>query len=178
MDVLGLIDPNEPEARLMAHALATTLVPTDIGRDRENWRERAYWDEAARDMLTVLILHVLTAPEYEGQRNLVTVRRLLVESDAATLWETVRQNSTQDGTVAHQGSVFADMQASSPRQYSGVAVIAAMNTEFVDDRGVAECLSTGTEELPECWRRWGQQQQARWATVVGWYWCWRKDRER
>ena len=44
-----------------------------------------FWDESARAMVKGLILHVLTAPEYEGRRNLITVRKLVTRGD----WEAV-----------------------------------------------------------------------------------------
>ncbi len=44
-----------------------------------------FWDESARSMVKGLILHVLTAPEYEGRRNLITVRNLIMRGD----WEAV-----------------------------------------------------------------------------------------
>ena len=44
-----------------------------------------FWDESARAMVKGLILHVLTAPEYEGRRNLITVRKLITRGD----WEAV-----------------------------------------------------------------------------------------
>lgn len=37
-----------------------------------------HWDETAKSFIEGLILHVATCPQYEGRRNLVTVRELLV----------------------------------------------------------------------------------------------------
>lgn len=36
-----------------------------------------HWDDSARDFIEGLILYVVTAPEYEGARHLVTVRNLI-----------------------------------------------------------------------------------------------------
>ncbi len=47
-----------------------------------------FWDESARSMVKGLILHVLTAPEYEGRRNLITMRNLILRGD----WEAVERS--------------------------------------------------------------------------------------
>jgi len=39
-------------------------------------RNDPYWEEAARNLIKGLILHVITAAQFEERRNLVTVRRL------------------------------------------------------------------------------------------------------
>ena len=47
---------------------------------REN-KNDPFFEEAARNLLKGLILHVLTAPAFDGMRNLITVRRLLTQGD-------------------------------------------------------------------------------------------------
>lgn len=43
--------------------------------------EHAHWDESARSLIEAIILHVISWPEYEGQRTLGTVQRLLRDGD-------------------------------------------------------------------------------------------------
>ena len=43
-----------------------------------------HWDESAREVLESLILHVATFPKYEGKRNLMTVRHLLLAGTDVT----------------------------------------------------------------------------------------------
>lgn len=40
-----------------------------------------FWDESARAMVKGIILHVLTAEEFEGKRNLLTIRDLITRGD-------------------------------------------------------------------------------------------------
>ena len=40
-----------------------------------------FWDEAARSLVKGLILHVLVSDEFEGRRNLVTIRELITRGD-------------------------------------------------------------------------------------------------
>ena len=55
------------DANLIADAI---VVPAPQSKD-------PHWDESARDFIEGLILHVITSPDHEGARNLVTVRELI-----------------------------------------------------------------------------------------------------
>ena len=44
-----------------------------------------HWDDSARNLIEGIVLHVATYPGYEGRRNLVTVRRLLMNGATVTL---------------------------------------------------------------------------------------------
>jgi type IV secretion system protein VirD4 len=44
-----------------------------------------HWDDSARNLLEGIVLHVATYPGYDGRRNLVTVRKLLMNGTTVTL---------------------------------------------------------------------------------------------
>ena len=75
---LDALDPDNDETIDEAGRIADAVVVIHEGND-------PFWDESARSMVKGLILHVLTAPEYEGRRNLITVRKLILRGD----WEAV-----------------------------------------------------------------------------------------
>jgi len=75
---LDAIDPESDYAIYDAGRVAAALVVVENRND-------PYWEEAARNLLKGLILHVLSAPYLRGQRNLVTVRRLLTQGDWLTV---------------------------------------------------------------------------------------------
>ena len=81
-----------------------------------------FWDESGRAMVKALVLHILTAPEYAGRRNLVSLRDLLTRGDweavellrqmeeedipsaQGLLWQAVARSNALDGVVARGGS--------------------------------------------------------------------------
>jgi type IV secretion system protein VirD4 len=62
----------------LAVADAGRIAAAIVIRDNKN---DPYWEEAARNLVKGLILHVLTWWTFEGMRNLVTVQRLLTQGD-------------------------------------------------------------------------------------------------
>jgi type IV secretory pathway TraG/TraD family ATPase VirD4/WD40 repeat protein len=124
-----------------------------------------FWDESGRTMVKGLILHVLTAPEYEGRRNLITVRNLITRGDwqavetlqqlgeteispaHALLWTEVAKNPAYDGIVAGLGDTFKNMFMSSPKQFESVLQVANRNTEFIDSPAMQRCLEASDFDL-------------------------------
>jgi len=158
---LDTLDPNNPETIDEASRIADALVvKTEDSKDR-------FWDESARSMIKGLILHILTAPEYEGQRNLITLRKLILrgdwdaierlksygEKDLPTgqemLWEGLSQNPAFGGLVAGIGERFRDMAITAEKQFQSILQIADVNTEFIDSPGMQDCLSTSDFSLSE-----------------------------
>lgn len=126
-----------------------------------------FWDESARAMVKGLILHVLTAPEYEGRRNLITVRKLILRGDweavealrtagetdippaHGLLWTGLANNPVFDGLVAGIGDSFTNMLLNSPKQFESVLQVANRNTEFIDSPPMQRCLETSDFQLAE-----------------------------
>src|ERR1700690_2331496 len=73
---LDALDPDNDETIDEAGRIADAVV---VIHESSN---DPFWDESARSMVKGLILHVLTAPEYEGRRNLITVRKLIMRGDS------------------------------------------------------------------------------------------------
>lgn len=66
---MAFLDPKGLTVIEDAALIADALVIAE-GKD-------PHWDESARNFIEGLILHVASAPAYEGQRHLITVRRLI-----------------------------------------------------------------------------------------------------
>ena len=126
-----------------------------------------FWDESARAMVKALILHVLTAPEYEGRRNLVTVRKLITRGDWESvealrdagekdippahglLWTGLANNRAFDDLIAGIGDSFSNMLMNSPKQFESVLQVANRNTEFIDSPAMQRCLEASDFQLSE-----------------------------
>lgn len=158
---LDPLDPNAEESIDEAGRIADALVV--INPESKD----PFWDESARSMVKGLILHVLTAEEFEGRRNLVTIRELITRGDwkavevlkkmgetdiasgQALLWEGVRNNMTFDGIIAGIGETFGNMAVNSSKQFESVLQVANRNTEFIDSPGMRRCLSASDFELSD-----------------------------
>jgi type IV secretory pathway TraG/TraD family ATPase VirD4 len=150
---LDALDPQDPQSVNAASRLADALI---VVHHESN---DPYWDKAARRMIKGLILHVLTAPEYEGRRNLLTVRDLIARGDwesvealqemgeteiaspEALLWDQLQRNPAFKGAVARIGSRFSSLLLHAPKTFEGVVENVSSNFEFLESPSMEECLS-------------------------------------
>ena len=157
---LDTLDPDNDETIDEAGRIADAVVVIHEGND-------PFWDESARSMVKGLILHVLTAPEYEGRRNLITVRKLIMRGDweavealrnagekdippaHGLLWTALSNNPAFAGLIAGIGDSFTNMLLNSPKQYESVLQVANRNTEFIDSPAMQRCLETSDFQLSE-----------------------------
>jgi type IV secretory pathway TraG/TraD family ATPase VirD4 len=154
---LDAIDPDSDYAVDDAGRVAAALVVVANRND-------PYWEEAARNLIKGIILHVLTASQFEQRRNLVTVRRLLSQGDWITvetlsragekdipssfqlLWERMRRSKAFNGVVAGVGE---QMIAMADKQRSGVLESARTSTEFLDSVPMQRMLQDSDFDLGE-----------------------------
>ena len=158
---LDALDPQNEETIDEAGRIADAIVVIHEGSNDP------FWDESARAMVKGLILHVLTAPQYEGRRNLITLRKLITRGDWETvetlrdagekdippshglLWTGLANNPAFDGLVAGIGDSFTNMLLNSPKQYESVLQVANRNTEFIDSPAMQRLLGASDFQLSE-----------------------------
>src|SRR6202049_3777032 len=157
---LDALDPAKEETIDEVGRIADAVVVIHESND-------PFWDESARAMVKALILHVLTAPEYEGRRNLVTVRKLITRGDWESvealrdagekdippahglLWTGLANNRAFDDLIAGIGDSFSNMLMNSPKQFESVLQVANRNTEFIDSPAMQRCLEASDFQLSE-----------------------------
>src|SRR6202795_1556154 len=88
---LDALDPHNEETIDEAGRFADAGVVVHENND-------PFWDESARAMVKGLILHILTAPEYEGRRNLIMVRKLIMRGDWESV-ETLRETGEREADI-------------------------------------------------------------------------------
>jgi len=160
---LDALDPAHDETIDEAGRIADAIVVIHEGSHNAD----PFWDESARAMVKGIILHVLTAPQYEGRRNLVTVRKLILRGDwetveelraqgeknlpsgQALLWSGMINNPAFDGLVAGIGDSFLKMLMNGEKQYDSVLQVANRNTEFIDSPAMQHCLEASDFQLSE-----------------------------
>jgi type IV secretory pathway TraG/TraD family ATPase VirD4 len=158
---LDALSPDNEETIQEALRVANAIVVV-----REDASD-PFWDDSARSMVYALILHILTAEEYEGRRNLVTLRKLILAGDREAvealqqngeenigssqqlLWTGVRVNPAFNGLVADLGQGFSDMLGSNARGFDGVLQTVNRNTEFIDSPAMQRCLEASDFKLEE-----------------------------
>ena len=159
---LDTLDPKAEETVDEAGRIADAIVVVHEGGTND-----PFWDESARAMVKGLLLHVLTSPQYEGRRNLVTLRKLITRGDWESvealreagekdlppahglLWTGLSNNPAFDGLIAGAGDSFTNMLINSPKQYESVLQVANRNTEFIDSPAMQRLLEASDFKLSE-----------------------------
>ena len=159
---LDTLDPQAEETVDEAGRIADAIVVVHEGGTND-----PFWDESARAMVKGLLLHVLTSPQYEGRRNLVTLRKLITRGDWESvdalreagekdlppahglLWTGLSNNPAFDGLIAGAGDSFTNMLINSPKQYESVLQVANRNTEFIDSPAMQRLLEASDFQLSE-----------------------------
>jgi type IV secretory pathway TraG/TraD family ATPase VirD4 len=159
---LDTLDPKAEETIDEAGRIADAIVVVHEGGTND-----PFWDESARAMVKGLLLHVLTSPQHEGRRNLVTLRKLITRGDwenaeilrdagekdippaHALLWTGLCNNRAFDGLIAGAGDSFTNMLINSPKQYESVLQVANRNTEFIDSPAMQRLLEASDFQLSE-----------------------------
>ena len=162
---LDALDPSNPKTLDEAGHLADAIVV------RNPQSKDPFWDESARVLVKGLILHVLTDPFYEGRRNLITVRKLIMRGDhegvellrqsgeaniapaQVLLWDAVARNNAFGDALAGIGDRMYGMLTNSAKQFESVLQIASRNTEFLDSEGMRACVEVSDFELSDLKRR-------------------------
>jgi type IV secretory pathway TraG/TraD family ATPase VirD4 len=159
---LDCIHPAREESIDEAARIADALVVSEDSKD-------AFWEESARGLLKAVILHVGSSPNYTAnERNLVTVRRLVVAGDAemakfaavdpttgekpssfALLFHSMKRNPAFSGIVSDAGEQFANQEVNSPRAFTSILQVACTNTDFIDSPGMRRCLTKSDFALSE-----------------------------
>src|ERR1017187_3124363 len=159
---LDALDPDNEESIDEAGRIADAIVVIHEGGTND-----PFWDESARAMVKGLVLHVLTAPRYEGRRNLNTLRKLVTRGDWESaeelrpagekdlppahglLWTGLSNNKAFDGLIAGAGDSFTNMLINSPKQYESVLQVANRNTEFIASPAMQPLLEASDFKLSE-----------------------------
>jgi type IV secretion system protein VirD4 len=99
-----------------------------------------YWSDAARSLLTGVILHVLTAATPEA-RNLYTVRQLLTDGTPDAVWHAMQNNDALDGLVRQYGQENASRE---PKELTNVLQSARIATDWIDTPAMRQVVSHST----------------------------------
>ena len=156
---LDAIDPLSDFAVDDAGRVAASLVVSDGGQSDR------FFEDSALNLVKGLILHVLTDPDFEGRRNLVTVWRLVNQGDWLTvevlrrggrteipsafdlLWQGMRQSTHYSGLIAGLGE---EMLSMSDRTRDSIRKTAATHLDFIGGapmQRVLEASDFGLDEI-------------------------------
>ncbi len=159
---LDALNPKGKEAVPDAGRIADALVEIEASRE-------PYWEQSARTLIRNLILHVLTWRDFrKEQRNLVTVRRLLLAGDwekrklvAMTvedgkapsgyqlLFDAMQRNEAFGGVISDAGSHYGDQLKNAPRAFASIVAVAAKALDFLDDEQMRATLSRSDFRLAD-----------------------------
>lgn len=137
-----------------AERLATSLVPFKT-------KSEEYWDNESRSLIGALLVHIATYSMYEGKRNLLTLRDLIMRGDVGAveyleagtgepaeitplqmLWQSMKDNPVCDGYVRDSGTYFSDMVETSEKQWAGIRAGVKTATDFLTSKGMRDLVET------------------------------------
>jgi len=140
LNPLDHIDPSKSSAFREINVIADGLV-------MRHDPKAEHWDSGGVEVLAGFIAHVLTAPEYEGKRSLVTVRKLLtLETKEFEKVVTAMADNHACGNLPHSASSKLNNTGNEANHFISTAT---GNTKWLDDPDMAECLSSSTFNLRE-----------------------------
>jgi type IV secretory pathway TraG/TraD family ATPase VirD4 len=150
---LADMDANDPELPRYAARIAESMM-FNLNKNDPSW------DKKGGSMIEALIMHVKTSPDFEeSERNLVTVRRLLMAGDRKAyetlksmdvedvpsaielLWQAVIDNQACDGILSDIGHSFLHSCRTNTRYFDSVKTSAEDHTKWIDSQGMREVLS-------------------------------------
>lgn len=157
---LADLDPNDPELPRYAARIAESMLMTLNKNDSS-------WDKKGGSMIETLILHVVTSPDFDPhERNLVTVRKLLLAGDQKAytalkdmgvddvahpielLWQAVIDNPACAGILSDRAHGFLNSYHSNKKYFDSVVTSADDHTKWIDSQGIREVLAGS----PNCYR--------------------------
>ena len=159
---LTLLAGDNAESVDIAAWIADALIVSESSND-------PYWENAARELLRSVILHVASWRGFKAEeRTLVTVRRLLVAGDSEArkiallvsdkvdapsghhfLFRSMVDNPAFGGIVARAGAMYEHLETNAARQMAAILHVAVTNTDFIDSEGMQRCLSRSDFRLSD-----------------------------
>lgn len=154
---LEALDPAEPKFIEKAAALADAMVV------RSEDESEPVWNNKARTLIKGLILHIKTAPHFNGRRNLVTLRELATLGDREllklsgedgdafeALFSGMRHNEACGNVIPAIGEEFFKLLTKGvDKQWSGFHSALTDQTEFLESPLLQDCLKESDFELRE-----------------------------
>lgn len=158
---LDALDIDDPQFIEKSASLAESMI-IRTGRETDD-----YWKDDAQDALQAIILHIKTAPEFEGKRNLNTLRHLVLRGDL-TAWKALKEAGEEDipnpmsllfgmmsrnescgDIISGMGSALLEMKIKGEKQWIGVRAALRTNTSFLGSTNIQECVSVSDFSLSE-----------------------------
>lgn len=143
---MTILKPDSPTLIEDAGLIADAIVIPNNGGD-------SHWDDSARNWIETLILHVATHPRYMGERNLVTVHRLLMrgavawgESSYDALESEMSANDAANGAVEEGAADFFDKPKS---ERGSVLSNARRHAKFLSYRAIQDVVCAHDFDLED-----------------------------
>ncbi len=140
INVLDFINPLANSAFREINALADGLI---MRHDAKG----AHWDGGGVEILAGFIAHVLSWPDYEGRRSLVTVRRLLTLQIEE--FNNVIDEMAANHNCGNLPAVAAAKINNSGNEANHFISVAVSNTKWIDDPDISQLMASSSFDLRE-----------------------------
>ncbi|MCP4371341.1 MAG: type IV secretory system conjugative DNA transfer family protein [Deltaproteobacteria bacterium] len=150
-NLLDALDPNDEDLLVQTDLIADAICIIKEGT------EAAEWAEYAREYISTIIAHVVTYPAYEGRRDLITVRKLIIEGEVygaeclkeagkdispfEVLIDDIIHNKACDGEIASLGRDIIQNKKDTPKYFESTRKTAAAQTAFLKSKKMQRTVS-------------------------------------
>jgi len=119
-----------------AGQIVNLLLPDGSADDR-------FWINRAKDLLIGVIMHVMTYPKYESERNLVTVYKLVRGGNLVELFEDMMQNKNEayGGEIRRCGDDFDAMNTSSTTTLYSILSFVSNALSWIGNPEIQKCIT-------------------------------------
>ena len=127
---MSILTPESETLAEDAGLIADAIVTSEEGRNQ-------FFSDGAKAFIEALLLHVATHENYDGRRNLITVRRLIHNLESQELMKEMDGNTAADEII--QGAV-ADFWERGDDERGSLGSTIRRNTKFLDYRAMQRVL--------------------------------------
>lgn len=136
---LDMLKADSPDLTDDAQMIAAALVVDEHGGD-------SHWSTEAKSALAGFIMHVVTAPDEEGNRHLPRVRDILSLPPAELLDLIERMAKSEFPNVRKAAN---RLMQKSEKELQNVMSTASANTHFLDSDALRDCLTQSTFDFAQ-----------------------------
>ena len=114
--------------------IANLLLPDDPHGEK-------FWNQDARNLIQSILLHIMTSPEYEGERNLITLHQIIIAGSFAKIFESmIRNKLVLNGIIRDAAMGFSNMLSTSEKTFSSIRSVASASIKWLSNPSLQEVL--------------------------------------
>lgn len=113
--------------------IISALTPDDPKAER-------YWNGQAVDLLSGVLMHIMTFPKYEGERHLGKLYDLVRKNTWAEIFVEMAQNEACDGEILVCSFKFSQIAKSSDKTFGSIVAVSQQALDWLKDANLKKSI--------------------------------------